>query len=135
MKFGSGRDKALARRVIEAVVISLDDVEGMRAAASCIGLNKHTICRIVARRRSLNISTFGESWALLKRNQRSDLLFAVVIDVVTSWWTKETCVSPCKKDIKKHRHGRVVLKEHACHWLEESQVRCLGKFLSFSVGM
>jgi hypothetical protein len=135
VKSGSERDKALARRVIEAIVIFLDDIEGMRAAASCIGLNKWTIRRAVARQRSLNISTLGESWALLKRNKRSDSLSAVVIDVVTSWWTKETRISPCKKDVRKHRCGRVVLEEHACHWLEESQVPGLGKFLSFSVGM
>jgi hypothetical protein len=129
VKSGSRRDKALARRVIEAVVIFLGDVEDMRATTSCIGLNKRTIPR------SLNINTLGESWALLKRNKRSDSLSAVVIDVVTSWWTKETRISPCKKDVRKHRCGRVVLEEHACHWLEESQVPGLGKFLSFSVGM
>jgi hypothetical protein len=49
VKSGSGRDKALARRVIEAVVISLDDVEDMRATTSCIGLNKRTICSAMAR--------------------------------------------------------------------------------------
>jgi hypothetical protein len=49
VKSGSGRDKALTRRVIEAVVISLDDVEDMRATTSCIGLNKRTICSAMAR--------------------------------------------------------------------------------------
>jgi hypothetical protein len=135
VKSGSGRDKALARRVIEAAVISLDDVEDMRAAASCIGLNKRTIRRAVARRRSLNISTLGENWAMFKRNKRCDSLSPVVIDVVTTWWTEETRVSPCKKDVRKHKRGRVVLQEHACHWLEESQVRFLQKFLSFLVDM
>jgi hypothetical protein len=98
-------------------------------------LNKRTIRRAVARRRSLNISTLGENWALFKRNKKCDSLSPVVIDVVTTWWTEETRVSPCKKDVRKHKRGRVVLQEHACHWLEESQVRFLQKFLSFLVDM
>jgi hypothetical protein len=55
-----GRDKVIARRVIKAVVISLDDVGGIKAVAFCIGLNKRTSCRAMARWRSLNISTLGK---------------------------------------------------------------------------
>jgi hypothetical protein len=50
----------IARRVIKAVVISLDDVGGIKAVAFCIGLNKRTSCRAMARWRSLNISTLGK---------------------------------------------------------------------------
>lgn len=122
LKSGSGKDKALARRVLEAAVILMDDIESMKAAAACIGMNKCTIRRAVTRRRSLNMSSLGENWALFKRKKRCDTLSGDVTDLVVNWWTEETRVSPCKADVKKKKRGRIVLEEHACHWLEESQV-------------
>ena len=138
VKSGYGKDKALARRVIEAAVIFLGNVEdddGMRAATSCIGMNKRSICRAVQRGRSLDGGSITETWALFKRKKRSNALTEDVIELVQCWWAEETRVSPCKKDVRKLKCGTLVLEEHVCHWLEESQVRWLEKplFLYFRI--
>jgi hypothetical protein len=49
-----------------------------------------------------------------------------VLDVVTHWWNVETRVSPNKKDVVQKRiPGSKIVKEHAMHYLLESQVRSL----------
>ena len=52
LKFGVGRDRRLARNVLEAAMISVRDNMAAEAAAKCIGLNRRTIRRAVNRRRS-----------------------------------------------------------------------------------
>ena len=84
VKSGSGKDKTLARRVIEAAVILVDDVEGRKAAATCIGLNKRTPRRAVARRSSLNTNNLEEKWAPFTQKQRCDTLSKSIIDIVSN---------------------------------------------------
>lgn len=55
LKYGIGRDKKLARNVIEAAVISLEDERCFQAAASVLGMNRRTI-----RRSLLNAGVDGE---------------------------------------------------------------------------
>lgn len=122
LKYGIGRDRFLARNVIEAAVISIGDERCMRAAATCIGMNKRTIRRAIRRRSLLNDRTDGEAWAKIYRRKRKDTLEQSVVDRVIEWWTDETRVSPCKKDVMNKRVGFKTKISHATHWLEESQV-------------
>lgn len=131
LKYGIGRDRTLARNVIEAAVISIGDERCMRAAATCVGMNKRTIRRAIQRRTLLNQSSDGEVWARLYRRRRKDALEQCVVDRVVAWWTEETRVSPCKKDVRVKRIGYKNKITHATHWLEESQVRVLPRTIHY----
>jgi hypothetical protein len=133
LKYGVGRDGYLARNVIEAAVISVGEEECMQAARTCVGMNKRTVHRAVERRRRLNRRANGEVWAKIYRKKRKDALDQSVIDAVTTWWTDETRVSPCKKDIRRKRVSFKRTISHATHWLEESQVRNSAHLLKVSV--
>lgn len=122
LKYGIGKDRTLARNVIEAAVISIGDDRCMRAAATCVGMNKKTIRRAIQRRALLNQSSDGEVWARLYRRKRKDAFEQCIVDQVVAWWTDETRVSPCKKDIRVKRIAFKTKITHATHWLEESQV-------------
>ena len=122
LKFGIGKDRTLARNVIEAAVISIGDERCMRAAANCVGMNKKTIRRAIHRRALLNQSSDGEVWARLYRRKRKDATDQCIVDQVVAWWTDETRVSPCKKDVRVKRVAFKTKITHATHWLEESQV-------------
>lgn len=76
LKYGIGRDKKLARNVIEAAVISLEDERCFQAAASVIGMNRRTIRRAKDRRSLLNAGVDGELWARLYRKKEKGHLSA-----------------------------------------------------------
>lgn len=122
LKYGIGKDRFLARNVIEAAVISIGDDRCMRAAATCVGMNKRTVRRAIQRRSLLNDRSDGEVWAKIYRRKRKDALEECVVDRVISWWTDETRVSPCKKDVRNKRTGYKTKFFHPTHWLEESEV-------------
>ena len=63
LKFGIGRDKYLARNVIEAAVISVRDARTGQAAAECIDMNRRTIRRAVSRQQLLHNREHGVVWA------------------------------------------------------------------------
>lgn len=129
LKYGIGRDRFLAKNVIEAAVISIGDDRCMRAAATCVGMNKKTVRRAIQRRSLLNKRSDREVWAKIFRRKRKDALEQWVVDRVISWWTDETRVSPCKKDVRSKRIGFKTKVFHATHWLEESQVRAFADLL------
>lgn len=122
LKYGVGKDKYIARNVIEAAVISVDDSRTVLAASKCIGMNRRTLRRAVARRRLLNQQEQGVLWGKSDQKKRKDALTQETIDAVVKWWTEETRVSPSKKDIRRKRIGVKQFIIHAGHWLEESQV-------------
>lgn len=122
LKYASGKDMRLARNVIEAGVISLGDDQCAEAAGACVGMNKRTLRRAVARRRLLNEGAEGEVWAKVERKRRKDALPQHVVDAVISWWTSETRVSPSKRDVRRKRVGVKRFIYYAGHWLEDSQV-------------
>jgi hypothetical protein len=129
LKWGRGKDHFLARNVLEAAVILVDDSKTRKAARKCVGLNKKTLRRALQRRQELNGMTCGENWAIRNRKKRRDTLTQEVVDLVTAWWTEETRVSPCKKHVVKYRRkGSIIVERHAGHFLEESQVHILLKF-------
>lgn len=133
LKYGIGKDRFLARNVIEAIVISIGDDRCMRAAATCVGMNKRTVRRAIQRRSLLNDRSDGEVWAKIFRRKQKDALEQCVVDWVISWWTDETRVSPCKKDVRNKRISFKTKVSHATHWLEESQVSGFGDFTSLSL--
>jgi hypothetical protein len=122
LKYGHSKDRYAARNVIEAAVISIGEESSLRAAAMCIGMNKRTLKRAVARRYLLNDGAQGEVWAKVDRRRRKDSLQQPIIDAVVEWWTAETRVSPNKKDVRRKQVGVRSFISHATHWLEESQV-------------
>jgi hypothetical protein len=123
LKYGRGRDKYLARNVVEAVVISEEDPRRMRAAAKCIGMNSRTVTRAVRRRSLLNRRVEGVKWAKCDRKRRSDAIDQKTEDLVWKWWREETRVSPCKRHVRKGMlPGSIVEEEHPGHFLEESEV-------------
>ena len=86
-------------------------------------MNKKTLRRALKRRHSLNQGVEGKMWAKNDRRKRKDALQESTIDAVVSWWTEETRVSPCKKDVRRKRVGVKRFISHAGHWLEDSLVR------------
>jgi hypothetical protein len=122
LKFGLGRDRYLARNVIEAAVIDVKDKRSAQAAAHRIGMNKRTLRRAISRRISLNAGEVGAIWAKGDRKRQKDALSQSTIDTVIAWWTDQTRVSPQKKDVRRKRIRVKRFISHAGHWLEESQV-------------
>ncbi|KAG0572174.1 hypothetical protein KC19_VG074600 [Ceratodon purpureus] len=90
LKYKVGRDRSLARAVIEAAVMCLEDERCVQAAAKCIGMNRKTLRRGVRRRRLLNQRADGEFWAKVYRKKRKDVLSQTTIDTVVCWWEEET---------------------------------------------
>jgi hypothetical protein len=135
LKYGHGRDRRLARNVIEAAVISVGDKHYLKAASRCVGLNRRALLRGLQRRELLNDKVPGEMWVKSDRKRRSDALPPSTVDAVVNFWTEETRVSPCKKDVRRKNLGVKYFITHATHFLEESQVRLLiflfSKFNSF----
>ena len=129
LKYGHNKDQHAARNIIEVVVISIGDEGSMKAAAKCVGMNKHTVRRAVAQRHLFNRSAEGEVWAKNNHHRRRDALQQTIVDVVVEWWMLETRIYPSKKDIKRKRVGVRSFIEHATHWFEGSQVR--GSILLF----
>ncbi|KAG0572176.1 hypothetical protein KC19_VG074600 [Ceratodon purpureus] len=130
LKYKVGRDRSLARAVIEAAVMCLEDERCVQAAAKCIGMNRKTLRRGVRRRRLLNQRADGEFWAKVYRKKRKDVLSQTTIDTVVCWWEEETKVSPCKKDIRREWVGVKEFVTHATHWLEESQLDFYTRFVT-----
>jgi len=129
LKYKTGKDQSLARGVIEAAVMSVEEDERcIKAAATCIGMNRRTLRRGFERRRLLNAESDGELWARIYRKKRRDALPQAVIDTVLCWWEEETRVSPCKKDVRRKRIGAIEYISHATHWLEESQLDLYTRF-------
>lgn len=114
--------------MIKAAVVSVGDEKCLRAAATCIGMNKRSIQRAFKRRELLNQGAHGEVWAKHARKKRKDALTEDVITLVVSWWTTETRVSPCKKDVRKLKIGVKLYQTHARHFLEESQLKFYSRF-------
>jgi hypothetical protein len=101
LKWGHGKDQYLARKVLEATLISVEDAKTRRVAADYVGMNKSTLRRAIKCREGLNGRINGKKWAKGDRKKRSDALDQRVIDLVKDWWIDQMRVSPCKKDVQK----------------------------------
>lgn len=120
LKYAKGKDHHIARNVLEAAVISLEDADYVEVAATCVGMNKRTLRRGVLRRCSLNAGVQGEVWAMNRRRKKRDALQQAVVDAVVMFWTEETCMSPSKKDVHRKRIDVNKFLSHVGHWLETS---------------
>jgi hypothetical protein len=80
------------------------------------------LLRGAKRRQLLNDNTRDEQWTKLDRKGGSDAIPSSMVDVVVKFWTEETRVSPCKKDVRRKKIGVKYFISHATHFLEESQV-------------
>jgi hypothetical protein len=100
LKWGHGKNQYLARNVLEAAIILVEDAKTRRAAADCVGMNKRTLRRAIKHREGLNRRINGEKWAKGDRKKRSDTLDQRMIDLVKDWWTDQTRVSLARKMCK-----------------------------------
>ena len=107
--------------LLEAAVSS--DVSGLRALSRVLGTNPKNVSSAIQRRRSLQSSGF--SIFKLPERRRRDVIPSETKELVFTWWSSETRVSPNKKDVTRKRLGPKVYNHHATHLLLESQVRIL----------
>jgi hypothetical protein len=61
LKYDHRKDQYLARTVLEAIVISMEDRKARKAALYCIGMNKRTLQRAIKHRQVLNDKVVGEN--------------------------------------------------------------------------
>jgi hypothetical protein len=63
---------------------------------------------------------------ILDQTSHSDVLPQEIKNVIIDWWTKETPISPNRKDVVKRQIVVKRFEEHPKHFLQVSQVRCIG---------
>jgi hypothetical protein len=54
LKYGAGKDQYVAKNIIEAAMVSSNNIESLRATKSCLGMNRRTIKRSFERRKLFN---------------------------------------------------------------------------------
>jgi len=123
LKFGKGKDKYVARNVVEAAVVSTTSGSNMLGAGKCIGLNRRSIRRASHRRQLLDAKEDNECWAKGDRRPRKDSIPEAVKDLVGKWYLEETRTSPNMNDVVRRLICRRQWEHHATHLLQESEVR------------
>lgn len=91
------------------------------AISRVLRIRPQNILKATERRASID-TTGSSKFALPMRRKRSNALDTQVVEIVTSWWTKETRVSPNRKDTTRRRDGRNNYIVHPTHWLLETLV-------------
>ena len=92
-----------------------------REVARVLGVDCRNIKKGIVRRESLDHS--GDAfWRTYKRAKRADALSTASVELVTTWWTLETFVSPNRKDVTYKRVGVKVKVEHPKHYLQVLEV-------------
>ena len=122
LKFGYGKDKYLARNVVEVAVVSTTSGSNMLGAGKCIGLNRKALLRASQRRQLLDAREEYECWAKGDRKPRKDSIPEDVKDVVRKWYLEETRTSPNMANVVRRLIGRRQWEHHATHLLQESEV-------------
>ena len=122
LKFGVGKDKYVARNVVEVAVVSTTSGSNMLGAGKCIGLNRRSLLRGSHRRQLLDAKQDKECWAKGDRKPRKDSIPEDIKDLVGKWYLEETRVSPNMHNVVRHHIGRRQWEHHATHLLQESEV-------------
>ena len=122
LKFGVGKDKYVARNVVEVAVVSTTSGSNMLGAGKCIGLNRRSLLRASHRRQLLDAKEAKECWAKGDRKPRKDSIPEDIKDLVGKWYLEETRTSPNMHNIVRHHIGRRQWEHHATHLLQESEV-------------
>ena len=125
LKFGVGKDKYVARNVVEVAVVSTTSGSNMLGAGKCIGLNRRSLLRASHRRQLLDAKEETECWAKGDRKTRKDSIPEDVKDLVGKWYLEETRTSPNMHEVVRRLIGRRQWEHHATHLLQESEVRVI----------
>ena len=123
LKYGVGKDKYVARNVVEVAVVSTTSGSNMLGAGKCIGLNRRSLLRGSHRRQLLDAKQDKECWAKGDRKPRKDSIPEDIKDLVGKWYLEETRVSPNMHNVVRHHIGRRQWEHHATHLLQESEVK------------
>ena len=112
----------MAKDIVCALATFQYNVTSCREVARVLGVDRRNIKKgIVSLRESLDHS--GDAfWRTYKRAKRADALSTALVELVTTWWTLETTVSPNRKDVTYKRVGVKVKIEHPKHYLQVSEV-------------
>ena len=125
LKFGKGKDKYVARNVVEVAVVSTTSGSNMHGARKCIGLNRRSVVRASRRRQLLDAKKDNECWAKGDRKPRKDTIPGDIKDLVRKWYIEETRTSPKMRNVVRRLIGRRQWEHHATHLLQESEVRVI----------
>lgn len=111
----------MAKDIVCALATSQYNATSCREVARVLGVDRRNIKKGIVRRESLDHS--GDAfWRTYKRAKRADALSTALVELVTTWWTLETTVSPNRKDVTYKRVGVRVKIEHPKHYLQVSEV-------------
>lgn len=118
----------MAKDIVCALATSQYNVTSCREVARVLGVDRRNIKKGIVRREILD--HFGDAfWRTFKRAKRADALSARIVELVTTWWTLETTVSPNRKDVTFKRIGVNEKIEHPKHYLQVSEVSNFKPFL------
>jgi hypothetical protein len=62
LKYNVGKDQYVVRNVVEADVVSSNNIKNLRVAKSCLGMNRRTIMRAFERRKFIDSHEIGHEW-------------------------------------------------------------------------
>jgi hypothetical protein len=62
LKYSVKKDQYVARNVVEATMVSSNNIESLRIAKSCLSMNRRTIRRAFERRKLLDSQEIGHKW-------------------------------------------------------------------------
>ena len=102
LKFGFGKDKYVARNVVEVAVVSTTSGSNMLGAGKCIGLNRRSLLRASHHRELLDAKEDNEYWAKSERKPTKDGIPEDIKDLVGKWYLEETRTSPNMHNVVRH---------------------------------
>ena len=113
----------MKRGALTLIANGLGDQEvSLRRASEVLGIHPRNL--YLARERLQRDGTSSQMLDLkqCQRQPRNDFLTSEIKELVVSFWTTESRVSPNKKDICRQRIGPKLYEKHPIHLLDDSQV-------------
>lgn len=118
---GSRKSHLVMAKDIICTLASSEHMTSSRSVAEVLGVDRRNIRKGVNRRVQLDLENQA-FWRTNRRRERSDTISEATKSLVISWWTKETTISPNRKDIRRRLRGVKDYEEHVTHYLQCSQV-------------
>jgi hypothetical protein len=118
---GSRKSHLVMAKDIICTLASSENITSSRSVADLLGVDRMNIKKGLDRRVQLDLENEA-FWRTSRRCRCSDAISEETKALVISWWTKETQISPNRKDIRRRLRGLKDYKEHATHYLQTSQV-------------
>jgi hypothetical protein len=85
LKYNVRKDQYVVRNVVGVVVVSSSNIESLRVAKSCLGMNRRTIKRDFEKRKLFGSQEIGHKWVKGNRTQKKDALTKYVKNSVVKW--------------------------------------------------